>query len=176
MAGEGTPIAYFDPRLGFAARQIRIPGLTETRGMATLANGLDVVVGRPRDLMILGLGVASAKTVSLGVLAGGTVLASAPDGLVVFHGDAVHVDRLDQMVIEARRARLSAIGFLAVAGHRDQRQRLSIEVGSQPSCEFIAVHDRQTDVDQAELRQKLLCDAQSARAVGAEPRLVAEHV
>lgn len=91
MAGDGTPIAYFDPRLGFAARQIRVPGMSETRGMATLANGLDVVVARSKDLMVLGLGVASVRTVPLGPLAGATLIASAPDGLVVHHGDAVHV-------------------------------------------------------------------------------------
>lgn len=91
VADVGTPIAYFDPRLGFAARQIRFPKLDETRGMATLGNGLDVVVATPRDLLVLGLGVASVKTVPLGVLAGARLVAAAPDGLVLHHGESIHV-------------------------------------------------------------------------------------
>jgi len=91
VAGDGTPIAYFDPRLGFAARQIRMPGLRDTLGMATLANGLDVIVATPSDLLVLGLGLASVKTIPLGPLAGAHLLASTADGLVVNKGDGVFV-------------------------------------------------------------------------------------
>ncbi|MFO0750797.1 MAG: hypothetical protein U1F43_34775, partial [Myxococcota bacterium] len=69
--GEGTPLAYYDPKLGYVMRQIRIPGLVESRGMVVLKSGFDVVIGTPKRLVLLGLGVASVRTVALADAADG---------------------------------------------------------------------------------------------------------
>src|SRR5438552_13421426 len=61
-------------------------------------------------------------------------LAEAPDRRI----EAGDVDRLHHVVVESRVAGLRAIAVAAVAGERDQRQRLGGELAAQPARELVA--------------------------------------
>ncbi|MCC6623621.1 MAG: hypothetical protein IT385_20350 [Deltaproteobacteria bacterium] len=81
--GPGTPIAYFEPKLGYVARQIRVPGLVATRGAAVLPDGGGVVVGTPRDLLFLGQSLVDVRTARHAGTADVRVIGAFAQGVLV---------------------------------------------------------------------------------------------
>ena len=78
---------------------------------------------------------------------------------------ALDVDRLHEVPLEARGLGARAITRLAVAGDRDQARAGLAEARLEVRGELVAVHDRQADVDERGLRQERLGDAQRGGAV-----------
>ena len=74
----------------------------------------------------------------------------------------LHIYRLDEVKIEARRLRAQAVFRLSIAGDRDE-QRRRIAFVTQAPREFIAVHAGQSDVEQRHIGEKFLRRLQRLR-------------
>jgi len=83
VPGEGTPIVYWEPKLGYVARQIRLPGLVATRGAVVLRDGAGVVIGTPRDLIYLGRSLIDVRSTRHAGTADARVVGVVADGVVV---------------------------------------------------------------------------------------------
>jgi len=78
------------------------------------------------------------------------------------------VDRLDQMVVEARRARPLPILGLAVTGERHQAHAAQLRRGADGARDVVAIDVRQADVEQHHVR------AQRVHALQGIARVIAE--
>ena len=64
------------------------------------------------------------------------------------------VDRLHDVRVEAGRARAFVIGGLAVAGHRDEPRSLLGRAGAEQLRQLVAVHQRQSEIEQRDIGRK----------------------
>src|SRR5581483_10573792 len=62
------------------------------------------------------------------------------------------IDRLDQMVMKARFPRAATIVLPPVSGNGDEYRRLADVLLAKPGDHLVAVHSRQPDIEQDELR------------------------
>jgi len=76
-----------------------------------------------------------------------------------------HVDRFDQMAVEARLSTAREIGRLPVPGHCDQPRHMAVLANV--ARQLIPIHHRQTDVDDGDVRpERFECD-ERLRTAGA---------
>src|SRR5579871_5647439 len=71
----------------------------------------------------------------------GSLLSLCQDGF-----ECLHVDRLDQVVIEPRLPGPLTVGILPVTGHRDQHRAPKTRLLTQPPCDFVSIHPWQPDI------------------------------
>lgn len=65
---------------------------------------------------------------------------------------AFGIDRFDEMTVKSGSA-AQAVSSLSIAGHRDQHTACGFRLRTQTLCERIAVHVRQADIEQADIRR-----------------------
>src|SRR4051812_1686785 len=75
------------------------------------------------------------------------------------------VGRLDEMVVEPRLSRTSAVLVLVVTCHGDQEQLAAGVLAPQAAGDLVAVDARQSDVEQHHIRPEGLCGGDRGGAV-----------
>ena len=87
--------------------------------------------------------------------------------------DGVHVHRLDEVMVEACLSRPLAIRLLSVPCDGDQMQILQSGHGPEMEGQFVAVHDRQAEVEKRDVRRELRGHPQRGRRIICHSRFVA---
>jgi hypothetical protein len=108
-------------------------------------------------------------------VASGLPVGPGGDGLVVEdRQQGPDVDRLDEVVVDARGARAGPIALLAVAGDGDEDEALPVRPAPQPGRHLEAVHPGQADVEQDHAGPEGVDEFEGGRPVVSGMHLVPE--